>query len=86
MTKVTREEYRETVSFLLSAHIASQRGEGLSSLSDDHKAKEVIDIAGKLALLVIKQSKNYPKKKSKGAASKPSLIPFTSDKTDHAPS
>jgi hypothetical protein len=65
MSKINRDDFRETLTLLLSAHIASQAQNGLKSLHDARSTEDIMSTASKLAIKIIDESKKYPKKKSK---------------------
>jgi hypothetical protein len=63
MSKIDRDDFRETLTLLLSAHIASQTQNGIRALQDAKVAEGVMETASKLAIKIIDESKKYPKKK-----------------------
>lgn len=61
MKKLNRNDFRETMTMLIAAHIAAKRS-GLHDIKDD-----VVDEATKLAVKIFEKAKKFPKNYKKSS-------------------
>jgi len=74
MSKIDRDDFRETLTLLVSAHVASQTASGIRSIQDSKTMETVVEAASKITIKILDESKKYPKKKKKSKGVRTGLI------------